>query len=557
MKKMKDYIIPFIAIVVAVAVITIIGINMNKNAQEEKRKRLANESWISNNTEITTTAINPIVNTVVKDPDITTYNMLYQKVVTEKIDELLKNEYTIDMPLFVYNPYNTNANSINMYFTTEEDTRVSYTISADGVKDFSKTLKNDGDDNYTTVHKYQLLGFVMEKKNTLVVKLTKKDGSSHEYEFEFNFTNYYNEGQQKLDVTKKTKDELSDGLYTVLGNDSEDKDFIYLYDNDGVLRGEIPIIGYRGHRILFDDDKMYASISETKIAEFNSLGQVTKKYDLGKYKLHHDYVFDDDKNILILATDTTKESCEDMVIRLNLETGKVDAVMDLTKVFPDMRRDAYYDENVPNNGDSTGVDWMHINTINYIEDETVILSSRETSSIIKLINIFSDPEVDYIIGPDKFWKDTIGEEYLLDKEGNFTIQGGQHTVTYEATDDSDEYYLSMFNNNIGVSSTVPDFDWSSIGLKNDSANEGDTSYYYRYFVDEEDESFELVEKFKVPYSGYVSSIQEKDDNKIVDSGMKCQFSEYNKNNKVIRTYKMDCEKFIYRVYKYDYTNLFY
>ena len=97
---------------------------------------------------------------------------------------------------------------------------------------------------------------------------------------------------------------------------------MYYYDNQGVLRGEIPIIGYRSHRLLFADDSMYYSISETKMAKMNSLGQITAVYDLGDYKLHHDYVFDDNGNMLILATDTTQDSVEDIVLRLDVNSGR-------------------------------------------------------------------------------------------------------------------------------------------------------------------------------------------------------------------------------------------
>lgn len=50
-----------------------------------------------------------------------------------------------------------------------------------------------------------------------------------------------------------------------------------------------------------------------------------------------------------------------------------------------------------------------------------------------------------------------GYETLLltkeESEGEFVNTGGQHTVTYSADDklSEEEYYLYMFNNNLGVS----------------------------------------------------------------------------------------------------------
>ena len=74
---------------------------------------------------------------------------------------------------------------------------------------------------------------------------------------------------------------------------------------------------------------MYYSISETKIAAVNELGMVEQVYDLGNYQLHHDYVFDDDGNLLILATDTGKQTVEDCVLKLNPSTGEVSCILDL------------------------------------------------------------------------------------------------------------------------------------------------------------------------------------------------------------------------------------
>lgn len=363
----------------------------------------------------------------------------------------------------------------------------------------------------------------------------------------------YGEEEVQLDTdVKQSADKLTDGLYVILGNDSSSMDFVYYYDNNGVLRGEVPLLGYRSHRLIFDENSMYYSISEKRLAQVNRLGQVTNVYNLGDYKLHHDYVFDENGNMLILATDTTQDSVEDIVLKLDVNSGEVTEVLDLEDLFGEYKKTC-----VKNSSDE--LDWMHINTIQYMGNGSVLLSSRETSTIIKIDNIYDQPSVAYMIGEKDFWDDTSYVSLLLNKKGDFTIQGGQHSIAYEMDESLQEgqYYLYMYNNNIGISETRPDYDWSAIGLKESFATEGKNSKYYKYLVDENAGTFELVDSFKVPYSGYVSSAQELGDNVLIDTGLKGMFSEYDENHKVIATYKMNYEKFIYRVYKYNFDGFYF
>lgn len=511
--------------------------------------------FLNSHIDIIDSEIASSVKEVKKDNDMDIYDMNYQNVISRKINDLLLDDYTDDKPLIIYNPYGTNNNSVNIYFKTEKPSSVSYTVKVDGFNDFTRTLKNNGDDNYTTNHSYQLIGFILGYTNKLELKVTDEDGSSKTYNFEFDMRNLENHAKSKLDSENETDSELTDGLYTVLGNDSESDDFVFLYDNDGVIRGEIPIIGYRAHRILFDGDMMYFSVGESTMAAVNSLGKITNLYNLGRYHLHHDYVFDGDGNIIILASDTEADTCEDMIIRLNLESGDVDGVLDMADLFGDMRKKAILPDGENSSDDGDGLDWIHLNTIQYLGNDEVVVSSRELSTIIKIDDIFDSPKIDYLIGSEEVWKGTDEEDYLLTKDGDFKIQGGQHSVTYEKIDD-DSYYLYLFDNNMGVSTTRKDIEWKEAGLENSKGRKGDTSHYYKYLVNEKDRTFELVSEFDVPYSGYVSSVQEIGKTIVVDSGMACTFGEYTEDGELIKSFNMDCEKFIYRVYKYDFPNLF-
>lgn len=478
-----------------------------------------------------------------------TYDPEAQAVIAESIaKEKSEGNYTADNMLLKYNPFGSNTQSMYVYFATEEPVSVSYTIHVDNedIEDFSQEISTG---NMETEHEFQIIGLIPNTTNIITFSLIKEDGTVENHETSYEMGDIYGEEELVLEKEVLQKDaSLEDGLYVILGNDSSSMDFMYYYDNQGVLRGEVPILGYRSHRLLFQDGFMYYSISERKIAQVNKLGQVTNVYQLGDYKLHHDYVFDDSGNLLILSTDTTQDSIEDIVLKLDPSTGEFSEVLDLGDLMGD-----YKETCVKNSSDE--LDWAHINTIQYVGNDSVLLSSRETSSILKIDHLSDNPQIEYIISDKEVWEDTDYENLVLDKVGDFTIQGGQHTVTYETDDSLEEgqYYLYMFNNNIGYSETRPDFNWEDLGLTNTSGVDGDCSYYYKYLVDEKAGSFELVDSFEVPYSGYVSSVQDLNGHTLVDSGLKGSFTEYDSNHKPIVTFTMDTEKFIYRVFKYEFS----
>lgn len=493
--------------------------------------------------------------------DITTiYTLDYQSSINDQIAALQnKNNYSIENPLLITNPYGTNTTGVYMYFTTDSACAASYTISADGYDDFSKTLNNGNNSGYTTEHEYLLVGFIPGVTNNITVTLTDaNDDIVDTLSWSYDVPDLLgSEDNIQLEVTAGNSSEaLSDGLYAMLGNrtaeDNEEVDFILLYDNNGTIRSEIPITSYRSCRVIFDNDMMYYSISSSKIAGMDKTGQVTEIFSTGDYKLHHDYIWGSKNDLLVLASQKDASTEEDMIISIDRDTGDVTELIDLKDLFAN-----YFSTLIINDDTDEAFDWMHINSIQLINENSIIISSRETSSIIKIDNIYDDPTVDYMIGSKTFWQESGYDNLVLEQVGDFSLNAGQHCVTYQEDDSltNGQYYLYFYNNNNTVCSsrnydysTETNYEGASIGVN------GDKSYYDKYLIDENLGTFELVERISVTYSGYVSSVQELDGNIIVDSGSAFEASEFDSSHQLIQTVVGTGNTWWYRVFKYDFKN---
>ena len=534
-KKNHKILIIFVALILIIGILSIIF-----------GRRIYN-NYLKNDDEISFVYSDGIYE-VNKDDDTSIFTSDYQDTIEKKIDELKDDgNYTIDNPLIIYNPYGTGSLSYYIYYTSDEDSRLSYKISTDGYNDFERNLSDD----YSLEKEFQLIGFVPGEINELTLRETNKNNEVLEKTYEIKTPKLNENIDTQLEVTDgDSEDSLSDGLYTVLGHDKNYASNIYVYDNSGVLREEFVLDGYRADRVIFDDDYMYYPYKKRGIIKVNKLGKIVKFYDLGNYSMHHDMVLDDDKLIILVNQDNT-ETIEDTVISLDLKSGEVKQLFDMKDLLPE-----FYETAVNPGKNSYGtdtLDWIHINALSVIGDD-VVLSSRELSTI----DFESDPKVKYLITDPSMVEGTSYASLLYEKKGDFVSQAGQHSITYYKDDSlkSGEYYLFMFNNNYGAATTRSDFEWSNYpGVG--SYNKGETSYFYEYLVNENDKSYELVKSFRVPYSSIVSSVELMDnDNIVVGSGKDNSFIEYDNEGNLIRRFDYSAKKYAYRVFKYSYDNLF-
>ena len=499
----------------------------------------------------------------IESENFTYYDSSVQQRLSQVVQELKSMPevtWSATQPLAILNPYGTGSNGLYLYFETDMATQISYSIHVPGsdIPDFTATASDISGEEYTKIHEFQMIGLVPGETNEVTLTITGRWGNTRQIvSFTVEMPQTSSGYSTRLEVTEGSSSQpLSEGLFAMMRVNGY-LGYGFFFDNDGVLRYEMVTEGYGLDRILSYGSETITCVSSSKIARINGLGQVTAIYELEGYDLHHDIGFGAEGEILALAEVPGCETVEDRLLSIDLDSGEVTGLINFSSLLSD-----YYQltRSVGPNDDffwQVGKrDWIHLNSLVYIEEQdSLILSSRETSSIIKVSGLHTEPAVDWIIGDEAIWQGTAYQEKCLDQEGDFVLQYGQHCVEYYADGETEGvYYLSLYNNNYwslnsrDLELQVDD----SVGVElYDTENK--TSQVYIYRIDENNRSYSLENSFDVPYSSIVSngSLCENSENWTVNSGMAMVFGEYDEEGTLIRQYKYKCTMQNYRTFKYQ------
>ena len=491
----------------------------------------------------------------------TIYDMKYQDEVENQLDLLQKKAtYNLDHPLFVINPYGTNRLGMYVYLKTDSEAFLEYTVSVDEqiVHDFTRHLYNNEDTEPEREHEGYVIGLVPGVVNTITFRsYDKKNAITDKYVYTIDMPKSDTIVQPILDVTQEQSlEELSDGLFTLFEiskNRDKKSGHILFYDNTGVVRSEIPLDGNTANsRIEFVDENMLYACSDNQFALVNDEGKVEYIYTLDGFTLHHDFDYDADEDcIMALATNHNSKTSEDSIVLLNLENGNYAELVNFAQLLPELAKSAVNSATDP---EGEGLGWIQLNSIQIIDTDNVLVGSRELNSIIKVDRVRENPKITYIISDPTFWAETPYKDLLLGQKGNFTNHAGQYSVTYlkDKSLGKGKYYIHIYNNNYGNSTSYPNFDYTAINNVGTNDKAADSSYYYRYLVDETARTYELVDSFPVPYSKQLGSTQEVDGNRVICSGSIGVFGEYDSAGNLIAEYKVAVPEgeSLYRVFKY-------
>ena len=491
----------------------------------------------------------------------------YDLEVQQRLDGALQDikttqgmSWTATTPLAVLNPFGTGSNGLYLYFETEQDTKVTYTIhvEADGISDFTAEAADASGQEYTRNHEFQLIGLVPGERNEVTLTMTGTWGNTRQVvRFSVDMPETSSGYSTRLEVTEGSSDQpQAEGLFAMMRVNGY-LGYGFFFDDDGVMRYEMVLEGYGFDRLLFDGDEILTCVSSSKLARIDGLGRVTRIYTLDGYDLHHDIGYGAEGELLALAEEVGGETVEDRLLSIDLETGEVTQLLDFSQLmepyFEMTRKVGPTDDFFWQAGEW---DWLHLNSLQYMpEDDSLIVSSRETSAIIKVKGLHSQPELDWLAGDERFWQDTPYAGLCLTQEGDFVPQYGQHCVEYLADGEEDGvYYLAVYNNNYWSLNSrdftleVADSVGTGLYLTDD-----ETSQVYIYRIDENDRTFALEDSFDVPYSSIVSNGSQCGDqgNWVVNSGVAMVFGEYDADGELIREYAYECTMQNYRTFKYE------
>ncbi len=502
-------------------------------------------------------------------------------------------KYTPASALWAYNPYGTNNNSLYVYFNTNGKCYCRYTISVKdkNIPDFTRTLVNYSHGKLSKEHEYQLIGLVPGKTNYIVMKFYNgNDELSNSFTYRIDMPESSMGAQVVINGSNgRSKSKLSNGLYTVFSDGKGErvkttriitrkvkkngrkvtrrvkktvwkriKNYaILLYDNSGVLRGEIPLDGYCGRNIQTIYDGIVYACADDKIALVNALGQVTKVYKLNGYKQSGEFAYDGFGNLYVIAAPYRKKAVKNScIVKVELESGKSGAALDMNTLLPSVYKNAV------KKAKKKAPSWIDLNSVQVTGTNQLLVSSQALSSIFKVSNVNSlMPKIDYIISDKSIWnnyknlkkkvlvkalegdatpqpEETPVVDSILEKPKKqhelFASQAGQNAILYEKPSSlaDGQYYLTMLNNNSGV-----------------NAVNNNKSYYYKYLIDETAGTYIRKETKGFSKTKDEGNITKADGVYIYCNASNNKFVETDTAGRLIKEFTIKQD--LYRVYKYD------
>lgn len=409
-------------------------------------------------------------------------------IIKEILDDYRENNYKIDNPKVIHNPFLNSPLSALVLFKTDKQEKVTVTLKGKHGDDLVTTFESSKD------HYLPIYGLYEKHKNEIVIK-TESGKSKTVY---INLDQMLETGDREVIINniKNSNGEFYFGT-TALGTAS------IAYDNYGEVRWFISedyskgiTMLQNGHILLCDLTEGPNVVSSGGVVEIDMLGFIHRQYEFDG-GFHHDGLELKNGNLIILSSNINSDTVADIVVEIDRKTGKIVKTWDLKEIISKI------DPNLIDYGEIT---WGWINGISYNEEyNEFLLSLRNRNSILALD--YDNSNINWILGEKKYWSNKF-DSYLIRGVGpDFIYPKGQHSPLINS-----EGNLTIFNNGYNA------FKEGTVKCSTLKYNE---SYAMEYAIDRANRSARVIYKFggRDYFSYALSSFNYSyNNNKIFNSG---------------------------------------
>ncbi len=159
------------------------------------------------------------------DQSKVTVNKIYTMEFQEQALSDLENEkgngnYTLQNMFMKYNPFSTNTQSMYVYFNTDKDAKITYTISCSDYADFTATAYQAKE--FQKEHEFQLIGLIPDCTNTITITATYKDGTSQSVSTNYTMKSLLGDEDIQLEQVSGSKQDLGNGLFIMQSKNTRD-----------------------------------------------------------------------------------------------------------------------------------------------------------------------------------------------------------------------------------------------------------------------------------------------------------------------------------------------
>lgn len=359
----------------------------------------------------------------------------------EWLDELKSGDYTIDNPMIVQDPYE--SNKLSAYIAFNYDQAVSYEYTVNGDAPF--TYAGDITSKQVVIPVVALYNNV---DNKVDVKLTSKSGEEVENTTFTISTKDTGIENDTTDVDVKREDdfhEYMDGKWIV-------DNFINVFDQNGDLRADSvsKYASYAGMKFYdnqflvmdrneADDKDIDAVFSYTMIGRLNP--NIYFMAPEGT-KFHHDLEVANGKLYVLTSTEDEDSefytgTVENLVSIYDYNSGKYEETFDL--------QDFYNADDLMNVGAAPND--VHYNSLSYYEEGNLMLINSRSYSGFIAIDLDTNEPVWLLDRPDTV--SDKNKDLLLEEIGDMEYPAGEHTA-YVVNDmpggKDGMLYVSVFDN---------------------------------------------------------------------------------------------------------------